>query len=40
MPDLRVEMVEGPFLHPSEPTATFYWKGSGTFTGPLDPPGA
>jgi steroid delta-isomerase-like uncharacterized protein len=39
MPDLRFEMVEGPFLHPSEPVATFTWKGSGTFSGPLEPPG-
>jgi steroid delta-isomerase-like uncharacterized protein len=39
VPDLAFEMVEGPFLHPSEPVATFYWKGTGTFTGPLDPPG-
>jgi hypothetical protein len=39
MPDLEFEMVEGPFLHPSEQVATFYWKGTGTFTGPLDPPG-
>ena len=39
MPDLEFEMVEGPFLHPGEPVATFRWKGTGTFTGPLDPPG-
>jgi steroid delta-isomerase-like uncharacterized protein len=39
MPDLAFEMVEGPFLHPSEQVATFYWKGTGTFAGPLDPPG-
>jgi steroid delta-isomerase-like uncharacterized protein len=39
MPDLEFHMVEGPFLHSSEPVATFYWRGSGTFTGPLDPPG-
>jgi steroid delta-isomerase-like uncharacterized protein len=39
MPDLRFEMAEGPFLHPSRPAATFYWKGTGTFTGPLEPPG-
>jgi steroid delta-isomerase-like uncharacterized protein len=39
MPDLEFEVVEGPFLHPSKPAATFYWKGAGTFTGPLDPPG-
>jgi steroid delta-isomerase-like uncharacterized protein len=39
MPDLRFEMVEGPYLVPGEPKAAFYWKGSGTHTGPLDPPG-
>jgi steroid delta-isomerase-like uncharacterized protein len=39
MPDLEFEMVEGPFLHASEPVATFRWKGSGTFSGPLEPPG-
>lgn len=39
MPDLAFEMVDGPFLHPSEQVATFYWRGTGTFTGPLDPPG-
>jgi steroid delta-isomerase-like uncharacterized protein len=39
MPDLEFEMVEGPFLHPSEPVATSYWKGTGTFTGLFDPPG-
>jgi steroid delta-isomerase-like uncharacterized protein len=39
MPDLEFRMVEGPFLHAGEPTAVFYWKGSGTFSGPLDPPG-
>jgi steroid delta-isomerase-like uncharacterized protein len=39
MPDLEFGMVEGPFLHPAEPAATFYWRGTGTFTGPLDPPG-
>ena len=39
VPDLAFEMVEGPFLHAAKPVATFYWKGSGTFTGPLDPPG-
>jgi steroid delta-isomerase-like uncharacterized protein len=39
MPDLRFEMVDGPYLVPGEPKAAFYWKGSGTHTGPLDPPG-
>jgi steroid delta-isomerase-like uncharacterized protein len=39
IPDLEFHMAEGPFLHPGAPTAAFYWKGMGTFTGPLDPPG-
>ena len=39
MPDLEFQMVEGPFLLEGEPKAAFYWKGTGTFTGPLDPPG-
>ena len=39
LPDIRFEMAEGPFLLPGRPVATSYWKGSGTFTGPLDPPG-
>jgi steroid delta-isomerase-like uncharacterized protein len=39
MPDLEFQMLEGPFLLEGEPKAAFYWKGTGTFTGPLDPPG-
>jgi steroid delta-isomerase-like uncharacterized protein len=39
MPDLRFEMVDGPYLVPGEPKAAFYWTGSGTHTGPLAPPG-
>jgi steroid delta-isomerase-like uncharacterized protein len=38
-PDLRFEMLDGPFLAPGEPKASFWWRGTGTFTGPLDPPG-
>jgi steroid delta-isomerase-like uncharacterized protein len=38
-PDLRFEWVDGPFIVPGEPKAAFYWKGVGTHTGPLDPPG-
>jgi steroid delta-isomerase-like uncharacterized protein len=38
-PDLRFEWVDGPFIVPGEPKAAFYWKGGGTHTGPLDPPG-
>ncbi len=38
-PDLSFEWVEGPYIVPGQPKAAFYWKGSGTHTGPLDPPG-
>jgi steroid delta-isomerase-like uncharacterized protein len=39
MPDLTFEVVDGPFLRPGRPQAAFYWKGTGTFSGQLDPPG-
>lgn len=39
MPDLRFEMVDGPYLMAGQRKAAFYWKGSGTHTGPLVPPG-
>jgi steroid delta-isomerase-like uncharacterized protein len=39
VPDLRFRMVDGPFVLPGAPKATFYWEGTGTFTGRLDPPG-
>jgi steroid delta-isomerase-like uncharacterized protein len=39
LPDLRFEMTEGPYIVPGQPKAAFYWKGSGTHTGSLDPPG-
>ena len=38
-PDLRFEWVEGPYIAPGQPKAAFYWKGSGTHTGLLAPPG-
>jgi steroid delta-isomerase-like uncharacterized protein len=38
-PDLRFEMVDGPFIMPGAQQAAFWWRGSGTFTGPLEPPG-
>jgi steroid delta-isomerase-like uncharacterized protein len=38
-PDMRFEMVDGPYIAPGQPKAAFYWKGTGTHTGPLDPPG-
>lgn len=39
MPDLRFEFTDGPFIKPGAPAAAFYWRGTGRFTGPLDPPG-
>ncbi len=39
MPDLRFEFADGPFVKPGEQAAAFYWRGTGRFTGPLDPPG-
>ena len=39
MPDLRFEIVDGTVVKPGEPSAAFYWRGTGRFTGPLDPPG-
>jgi steroid delta-isomerase-like uncharacterized protein len=39
IPDLRFELREGPYIHPGEPKAAFWWDGYGTHTGPLDPPG-
>jgi steroid delta-isomerase-like uncharacterized protein len=38
-PDLRFEVVEGPYIVPGQSKAAFFWKGSGTHTGLLDPPG-
>ena len=38
-PDLRFEVVDGPFIHPDEPKASFYWRGHATHSGPIDPPG-
>lgn len=39
IPDMRFELLEGPFVIPGEPGASFRWRGSGTFTGVMDPPG-
>jgi hypothetical protein len=38
-PDLAVEVAEGPFFHPHAPRITIIWLGTGTHTGPLNPPG-
>jgi steroid delta-isomerase-like uncharacterized protein len=39
IPDMTFEALEGPYVIPGEPRASFHWLGSGTFTGPMDPPG-
>jgi len=39
IPDMTFELLEGPYVIPGEPRASFHWRGSGTFTGPMDPPG-
>jgi steroid delta-isomerase-like uncharacterized protein len=38
-PDMTFEFVAGPYVIPGEPRAAFHWRGSGTQTGVLDPPG-
>jgi steroid delta-isomerase-like uncharacterized protein len=38
-PDLEFKVTEGPFIQAGAPKATFFWRGVGTHTGPLDPPG-
>jgi steroid delta-isomerase-like uncharacterized protein len=38
-PDLRFELTDGPFLHPGAPRASYFWQGTCTHTGPIDPPG-
>src|SRR3954463_13022534 len=37
IPDLRFEERAGPFVHPTEPKAAFWWNGFGTHTGRIDP---
>lgn len=39
IPDLRLELVDGPHLSRQRAAASFYWSATGTLTGPLDPPG-
>ena len=39
LPDLTFELVEGPYVVPGKPKAAFHWRGTATFTGPLEPPG-
>jgi steroid delta-isomerase-like uncharacterized protein len=37
-PDMRFEVLEGPYRL-GENKAAFWWRGTATLTGPLDPPG-
>lgn len=37
--DMRLELVDGPFLHPTQPRGMVAWAFSGIYTGRLDPPG-
>lgn len=39
VPDMSFELLGGPYVIPDEPRASFHWRGSGTFTGRMDPPG-
>ena len=39
IPDMTFELLDGPYVIPGEPRAAFRWRGTGTFTGPMDPPG-
>ena len=38
-PDLTFERVGGPLVASDGPRAAFWWRGHGTNTGPIDPPG-
>ncbi len=38
-PDMTFELISGPYVVPGEPRASLHWRGSGTFTGPMEPPG-
>jgi steroid delta-isomerase-like uncharacterized protein len=39
MPDMTFELLSGPYVIPGEPRAAFHWRGGGTHTGLLEPPG-
>ena len=38
-PDMTFELLSGPYVLPGEPRAAFYWRGWGTHSGVLEPPG-
>lgn len=39
MPDLKFEILAGPYVIPGEPRAAIHWRGWATHTGPIEPPG-
>lgn len=39
VPDMTFELLDGPYVIPGEARSSFHWRGFGTFTGPMDPPG-
>lgn len=39
IPDMAFELLDGPYVIPGEPRSSFHWRGSGTFTGRMHPPG-
>jgi steroid delta-isomerase-like uncharacterized protein len=39
VPDMTFELLDGPYVIPDEPRASFHWRGTATFTGRMDPPG-
>jgi steroid delta-isomerase-like uncharacterized protein len=39
VPDMTFDLLEGPYVIPDGPRASFHWRGCGTFTGRMDPPG-
>jgi steroid delta-isomerase-like uncharacterized protein len=38
-PDMTFEVLAGPYVVPGEPRAAFHWRGWGTHSGLLEPPG-
>jgi steroid delta-isomerase-like uncharacterized protein len=38
-PDMTFEIIEGPYVIPGRPCSAIHWRGRGTHTGRLDPPG-
>lgn len=39
IPDMTFALLEGPYAIPGEPCASFRWRGTGTFSGRMNPPG-